>query len=58
MSMVLKVLGIALAIWIVLSVLGAVFKFLRTARVIGGLVFVRAGAYSAVRARSRGSIRP
>jgi hypothetical protein len=58
MSMVLKVLGIALAIWIVLSVLGAVFKFLGTALVIGALVFVGAAAYSAVRARSRGSIRP
>ena len=37
---VLKLLGIALAIWIVLSVLGAVFKFLGTALVLGALVFV------------------
>ena len=56
--MVLKILGIALAIWIVLSVLGAVFKFLGTALVIGLLVFLGAAAYSAVRARSQRSIRP
>ena len=55
--MVLKILGIALAIWIVLSVLGAVFKFLGAAIVIGALLFVGAAAYSAVKARSRGSIR-
>ena len=55
--MVLKILGIALAIWIVLSVLGAVFKFLGTAIVIGALLFVGAAAYSAVKARSRGEIR-
>ncbi len=55
----LKVLGIALAIWIVLSVLGAVFKFLGTALVIGALVFVGAVAYQAIKGgRSRPSIRP
>ena len=56
-SMLLKILGIALAIWIVLSVLGAVFKFLGTALVIGLLVFLGAAAYSAIKARSRPSIR-
>jgi hypothetical protein len=55
--MVLKILGIALAIWIVLSLLGAVFKFLGTALVIGALLFVGAAVYSAVKGRSRGSIR-
>jgi hypothetical protein len=55
--MLLKILGIALAIWIVLSVLGAVFKFLGTALVIGLLVFLGAAAYSAIKARSRPSIR-
>lgn len=54
----LKVLGIALAIWIVLSVLGAVFKFLGTALVIGALVFVGVVAYQALKGRSRPSIRP
>lgn len=56
--MVLKILGIALAIWIVLSVLGAVFKFLGAALVLGALVFVGAVAYSAIKRRSRPSIRP
>jgi hypothetical protein len=56
--MVLRILGIALAIWIVLTVLGAVFKFLGTALVIGALVFVGFAAYSAVRGRSRRSIGP
>ena len=56
--MVLKLLGIALAIWIVFAVLGAVFKILGTALVLGALVFVGAAAYSAVRGRSRRSIRP
>lgn len=54
----LKVLGIALAIWIVLSVVGAVFKFLGTALVIGALVFVGAAAYQAIKGRSRPSIKP
>jgi hypothetical protein len=57
-AVVLKLLGIALAIWIVFAVLGAVFKFLGTALVLGALVFVGAAAYSAVRGRSRRSIRP
>jgi hypothetical protein len=52
----LRILGIALAIWIVLSLLGAVFKFLVWALVIGGVLFVGAAAYSAVKGRSRRSI--
>ena len=54
--MVLKVLGIALAIWIVLSLLGAVFKFLGAALVIGALLFVGAAVYAAVKGRSQRSI--
>lgn len=53
----LKILGIALAIWIVISVLGAVFKFLGTALVIGALVFVGVAAYGAVKNRSRRELR-
>lgn len=54
--MLLKILGIALAVWIVLSILGALFEFLAAALVIGAVVFVGAAAYSAVKGRSRGSI--
>lgn len=55
--MVLKLLGIALAIWILLSVLGAVFKFLGIALVLGALVFLGAAAYSVVKGRSGRSLR-
>ena len=51
--MVLKILGIVLAVWIVFAVLGALFKFLTAAIVIGAIVFVGAAAYSAIRNRSR-----
>ncbi|MCO1658392.1 hypothetical protein [Pseudonocardia humida] len=54
--MVLKILGIALAAWIVLSVLGAIFKFLGTALVIGAVLFVGAAAYGAIKNRSGRSI--
>jgi hypothetical protein len=54
--MVLRIIGIALAIWIVLSILGAVFKFLVAALVIGAVVFVGAAAYGAIRNRNRRSI--
>ncbi|WP_219413413.1 hypothetical protein [Pseudonocardia nigra] len=53
----LRILGIAVAIWIVLSVLGAVFEFLTWALVIGAVLFVGAAAWSAVKGRSRGAIR-
>jgi hypothetical protein len=53
----LRILGIALAVWIVLSIIGALFKFLTVAIVIGAVVFVGAAAYSAVRSRSGRSIR-
>jgi hypothetical protein len=55
--MLLKILGIALGVWIVLALLGAVFKFLTWALVIGAVVFVGAAAYSAVKGRSRRSLR-
>jgi hypothetical protein len=54
--MVLRIIGIALAIWIALSIFGAVFKFLVAALVIGGIVFVGAAAYGAIRNRNRRSI--
>ncbi|MEJ3656347.1 hypothetical protein WEH80_25595 [Actinomycetes bacterium KLBMP 9759] len=53
---VLKILGIALAVWIALSLLGAVFKFLVWALVIGGVLFVGAAAYTAIRNRSQRAI--
>lgn len=48
-QMLLKILGVALAIWIVISVLGAVFKFLGVALVIGAVLFVGAAAYTAIK---------
>lgn len=54
--MVLRILGIALVIWIVLSVLGAVFEFLTVALVLGAVVFVGAAAYTAVKGRSGRSL--
>jgi hypothetical protein len=55
--MLLKILGIALVVWIVLAVLGAVFEFLGTALVIGAVVVIGVGAWSAVKGgRSRRSI--
>jgi hypothetical protein len=54
--MLLKVLGFALAAWIVLSVLGAIFKVLGTALVIGAVLFVGVAAYGAIKNRSNRSI--
>ena len=54
--MVLKILGIAVLVWLAFTVLGAIFEFLTWALVIGAVVFVGAAAYSAVRSRSRRSI--
>jgi hypothetical protein len=55
--MLLKILGIALVVWLALAVLGAVFEFLGTALVIGAVVVVGVVAYSAVKGgRSRRSI--
>jgi O-antigen/teichoic acid export membrane protein len=49
----LKVLGGVLLVWLAFTVLGALFKFLTWALVIGAVVFVGAAAYTAVRARNR-----
>jgi hypothetical protein len=54
--MVLKILGIVLAAWIVLTVLGAIFEFVGTALVIGAVVFLGVAAYGAIKNRSRRSI--
>jgi hypothetical protein len=54
---VLRILGIALVVWLALAVLGAVFKFLTLALVVGAVLVVGAAAYSAVkRGGSRRSI--
>ncbi|MGH8965361.1 MAG: hypothetical protein ACRDXB_08540 [Actinomycetes bacterium] len=50
--MVLKILGVAVLIWLAITVLGAVFEFLAWALVIGAVVFVGAAVYSAVKGRS------
>jgi hypothetical protein len=55
--MLLKILGIAVVIWLALAVLGAVFEFLTTALVIGAVVVLGVVTYSAVKGRrSRRSI--
>lgn len=54
--MVLRILGIALAVWLALWVIGAVFDFLVWALVIGGVIFLGAAAYSAVKGRKQRSI--
>jgi hypothetical protein len=54
---VLRILGIALVIWLALAVLGAVFKFLTLALVVGAVLVVGVVAYSAVKGgRARRSI--
>jgi hypothetical protein len=53
MSMVLKVLGGVLLVWLAFTVLGALFEFLTWALVIGAVVFVGAAAYTAVKGRNR-----
>jgi uncharacterized BrkB/YihY/UPF0761 family membrane protein len=44
----LRVLGIIALVWIGLIVIGAVFKFLLWAIVIGAVLFVGSAAYSAI----------
>jgi hypothetical protein len=51
--MVLKVLGAALLIFLALSLIGAVFKFLGAALVIGAIVLVGAAGYSALKGSKR-----
>ena len=55
--MVLRILGIALAIWIGLSLLGALLHVLGLMLVIGAVVFIGAGIVSAVRGRNRRELR-
>ncbi|MFY9806688.1 MAG: hypothetical protein WCC38_08405 [Pseudonocardiaceae bacterium] len=52
MQTLLKVLGIIALIWIGFMVLGAVFKFLVWALVIGAVLFVGSAAYAAVKSKS------
>ncbi|MGH3623946.1 MAG: hypothetical protein ACRDQ5_19515 [Sciscionella sp.] len=54
--MILKVLGALLAIWLAFVVLGFVIKAVVVMAVIGGLLFVGAAAYTAIKNRSRGQI--
>lgn len=54
--MVLKILGIALGIWLAFTIIGALTNLLVWALIIGAVVFVGAGVYSAVRGRSQRSI--
>jgi hypothetical protein len=49
---VLKVLGIVVLVWLGFILLGAVFKFLFWAVLIGGLVFLGVLAYGAIKGRS------
>ncbi len=52
MQTAIKVLGIIALIWIGFMVLGAVFKFLVWAVVIGAGVFIGSAAYAAVKSKS------
>ncbi len=52
MQSLIKVLGIIALIWIGFIVVGALFKFLIWAVVIGAVLFVGAAAYAAVKGKS------
>ncbi len=52
MPSLIKVLGIIALIWIGFIVVGALFKFLLVAVVIGAVLFVGAAAYAAVKGKS------
>lgn len=52
-----RVLGIIALIWVGLMLLGALFKFLVWALVIGALLFVGSVAYTAIKNSNRNSIR-
>lgn len=52
MQTVIKVLGIIALIWIGFIVVGALFKFLLWAVLIGAVLFVGAGVYAAVKGKS------
>jgi hypothetical protein len=55
--MVLKILGIALAVWIVFALLGALLKVLVPLLVVGAVIFVGSAAYVGIRNRNRGQLR-
>ena len=52
MQTVLKVLGIIALVWIVLIVLGWVFKALFWVLVLGAVLFVTSAAYAALTSKS------
>jgi uncharacterized membrane protein YgdD (TMEM256/DUF423 family) len=52
-----RVLGIIALIWVGLMLLGALFKFLAWALVIGALLFVGSVAYTAIKNSKRDAIR-
>lgn len=52
-----RVIGIIALIWVGLMVLGAVFKFLLWALVIGALLFVGSAVYGAIKNSNRNAIR-
>jgi hypothetical protein len=51
--MVLKILGIAVLVWLAVSLLGWLFEVLTWALVVGAVVFIGASIYSAVKGRSQ-----
>jgi hypothetical protein len=54
--MVLRILGVVLVVWIAFTLLGAVFEFLTWALVIGAVVALGAGVYTAVKNHNRRSL--
>lgn len=55
--MILRILGVALAVWIAFAVLGALLHAAVVMIVLGALVFVGAAVYTAVRNRHRPRLR-
>lgn len=54
--MILKVIGAVLAIWLAFVVLGFVIKAVFVMAVIGGLLFVGAAGYAAIKGKKQGQI--
>jgi hypothetical protein len=54
--MILKIIGAVLAIWLAFVVLGFVIKAVAVMAVIGGLIFVGAAGYAAIRGKKQGQI--
>lgn len=55
-GMLLKVIGAVLAIWLAFVVLGFVIKAVAVMAVLGGLLFVGAAGYAAIKGRKQGQI--